>query len=247
MRAGSAVLLPAAAVSFLTRVPVGRLVDVDGATVARAAPLYPLVGAGIGALAGVAVDVARGPLPPFAAAVAGLAVLALVTGAMHLDALADTADALGGTTRERRLEIMRDHAIGTFGATALVVVLVFDAALLASTSSAWSALAVAGACARWAPLPLALLLPQARPDGQGAALTSNVSAPGVFASTAVACTIALALRGSSGLAAFAAAAATTVVLGFFLLRWIGGTTGDALGATTELAQAVALATVLATS
>ena len=68
---------------------------------------------------------AAGPLPSLGAAALGLGVAALLTGALHLDALADTADALGGATRERRLEIMRDHAIGAFGAVALVVVLLF--------------------------------------------------------------------------------------------------------------------------
>jgi cobalamin 5'-phosphate synthase/cobalamin synthase len=240
-------VLPAAAISFLTRIPVGRLVEVDGATVARAAPLYPLVGAGIGALAGLAVDVANGPLPPFAAAALGLALLAVVTGAMHLDALADTADALGGTTRERRLEIMRDHTIGAFGATALVLVLVFEASVLASTTDGWSAFAVAGACARWAPLPLAALLPAARPDGQGAALATHVSRPAVLAATLVAGGVALLLRRGDGLAALAAATAVVILLALFLRRWIGGTTGDTLGATTELAQAAALAAVLVAS
>ena len=247
MRAASAVVLPAAAISFLTRIPVGRLVEVDGATVARAAPIYPLVGAGIGALAGLAVDVASGPLPALAAAVLGLALLAVITGAMHLDALADTADALGGTTRERRLEIMRDHAIGAFGATALVVVLVFEASVLAETTDAWSAFAVAGACARWAPLPLAAALPPARPDGQGAALATHVSGPAVLAASLVAGVLAFLLRGGDGLAALAAAAAVIIVLALFLRRWIGGTTGDTLGATTELTQAAALAAVLVAS
>jgi adenosylcobinamide-GDP ribazoletransferase len=244
MRAASALVLPAAAVSFLTRVPVGRLADVDGATVARAAPLYPLVGAGVGALAGGAVDVARGPLPALASAAVGLALAAAVTGGMHLDALADAADGLGGTTRERRLAIMRDHATGAFGATALVVVLAFEAAVLASTTSAWSSFAAAAACARWAPLPLAAILPRARPEGQGASLTAHVSRVGVLTASVVACGVAFVLCGLAGFAAFAAAAATALVVGLFVHRWIGGTTGDVLGATTELAQAAALAALL---
>ena len=95
-----------AATTFLTRIPLGRVVSVDGDAVARAAPVYPLVGGAVGALGGAVVDVTSGPLPAIAAAALGLGVVALVTGAMHLDALADTADALGGMTRERRLEIM---------------------------------------------------------------------------------------------------------------------------------------------
>jgi adenosylcobinamide-GDP ribazoletransferase len=236
-----------AATAFLTRVPTGRPATFDGAAVARAAPLYPLVGGAVGALAGAVVDLASGPLPAFAAATLGLAVAALVTGGMHLDALADTADALGGMTRERRLEIMRDHAIGSFGATALVLVLLFEASALAAQSGAWTAFAAAGACARWSALPLAAFLPYARAQGQGAALVERVSATGAGLGLVVACTLALAARGSSGLAAVGAAAATALVLGVFFRHWLGGVTGDTLGATTELAQATALAALLIAS
>ena len=237
----------AAATTFLTRIPLGRVVSVDGDAVGRAAPVYPLVGGAIGALGGAVVDVTAGPLPAGAAAALGLAVVALVTGAMHLDALADTADALGGMTRERRLEIMRDHGVGAFGAVAVVLVLLFEASLLAGAEHAWSVFAAAAACARWAPLPLAAWLPYARREGQGAALVGSTSWPGAVAGLAVACAVALGVRGVDGLAAVAAAAATALVLGLFFRRWIGGVTGDTLGATTELAQAAGLAAVLLAS
>ena len=236
-----------AATTFLTRIPLGRVVSVDGETVARAAPLYPLVGGAIGALGGAVVDVTSGPLPALAAAVLGLAVVALVTGAMHLDALADTADALGGMTRERRLEIMRDHGVGAFGAVAVVLVLLFEASVLADVDHAWSAFAAAAACARWAPLPLAVALPYARREGQGAALVGSTSVVRALLALAAACVVALGLRGVDGLAAVGAAAATALVLGLFFRRWIGGVTGDTLGATTELAQAAGLAAVLLVS
>lgn len=234
----------AAATAFLTRVPTGRLAAFDGKVVARAAPLYPLVGGAVGALAGAVVDLAAGPLPAFAAAALGLAVAALLTGGMHLDALADTADALGGMTRGRRLEIMRDQAVGSFGATALVLVLVFETSVLAAVSGAWSAFAAAGACARWSALPLAAFLPSARAEGQGAALVEGVSAGGAALGLVAACAIALAVRGAPGLAAVGAAVSTALVLGVFFRRWLGGVTGDTLGATTELAQAAALAALV---
>src|ERR671914_304543 len=131
MRGASPLLPLAAATAFLTRVPVGRFVEIDGRAVARAAPFYPLVGAVVGGLAGAVVDVLAGPLPAWAAATTGVGLAALLTGGMHLDALADTADALGGGTRQRRLEIMRDHSIGSFGAVALVLVLLLEISLLA--------------------------------------------------------------------------------------------------------------------
>jgi cobalamin 5'-phosphate synthase/cobalamin synthase len=234
----------AAATSFLTRVPTGRVAAFDEAAVARAAPLYPLVGAAVGALAGGVVDLSAGPLPAFAAAALGLGVAAVVTGGMHLDALADTADALGGMTRERRLEIMRDHAIGSFGAVALVLVLLFQASTLAAESSAWTAFAAAGACARWSALPLAAFLPSARADGQGAVLAGRTSPAAVALGLVIACALALGLRGWGGLAAVGAAAGVALVLGLFFRHWLGGVTGDTLGATTELAQAAALAALL---
>ena len=237
----------AAATTFLTRIPLGRVVSVDGEAVARAAPVYPIVGGAIGALGGAVVDVTSGPLPALAGAGLGLALVALVTGAMHLDALADTADALGGMTRERRLEIMRDHGVGAFGGVAWVLVLLFEASVLADVDHAWSAFAAAAACARWAPLPLAVALPYARSEGQGAALAGSTSVLRVMLSLAVACAVAVGVRGVDGLAAVAAAAATALVLGLFFRRWIAGVTGDTLGATTELAQAASLAAVLLVS
>lgn len=245
MRAARGLL---AATAFLTSVPTGRLAVFDGSDVSRAAPLYPLVGAAIGAAAGGVADLLAGPLPALAAAVAALALAALVTGGMHLDALADTADALGGSSRERRLEIMRDHAVGPFGAAALVLTLLFEATVLAALAErgeALAAFAAAGACSRWAPLPLAALLGAARRDGQASALIRGTSATAAGVGLALAGAIAvLAFRGD-GLFALAAAAVVAAVLGLFFRAWIGGVTGDTLGATTELAQAAALAALLA--
>ena len=229
-----------AAISFLTLLPVGRLVDVDGRAVARAAPLYPLVGAVIGA-AGGAVAAWR---PGLVGAAIGVALVALLTGAMHLDALADTADALGGTTRERRLEIMRDHAVGSFGATALALALIVKIAALAELDDPLLGYVVAAACARWTGLPLAAALPYARAEGQARALTTGTTWIGVVLGLAVAAAIALLALGLPGLAALAAPVAVALLLGVFYRRWLGGVTGDTLGAATEVAEVAALAALV---
>jgi adenosylcobinamide-GDP ribazoletransferase len=167
----------------------------------------------------------------------------VLTGGMHLDALADTADALGGWTRERRLAIMRDHAIGAFGAVALVLTLLLEASLLATLAvdgNAWRAFAAAGACSRVSSLPLAAALPYAREEGQGAALARGIRWRDAAAGVAVAGGLALAAAGLAGLAALVATLGLVVLTGAFFRSWIGGVTGDTLGATVELAQLVGL-------
>jgi adenosylcobinamide-GDP ribazoletransferase len=221
---------------------VGRLVVLDEADVARGAPAFPLVGAGVGALAaGVAVGLAH-VLPALAAAGVGLALGAAVTGAMHLDALADTADAL--TARgERALAIMRDHAIGAYGATALVLDLVMKTAVLASLVSAgdavWPAVA-AGALSRALPLVVAAALPPLRSEGAGASVGGLVSRSGTATAAAVAVAVALTAGPVRGLemAAVAAALAGGAIL--FYRHWLGGVTGDLLGAASEVTETALL-------
>jgi adenosylcobinamide-GDP ribazoletransferase len=238
----------AAATAFLTRIPVGRVVDIDSRAIARAAALYPLVGAAVGAAGGAVVDVLAGPLPTWSAAVVGVGVAALLTGAMHLDALADTADALGGMTRERRLEIMRDHAVGAFGVIALVLVLLLEISLLAELGERDLALvsfAAAGACSRWAALPLAVLLPYARPHGEGHSFASDISPGSMLVGLTVAAAVSTLALGTDAAAMLGAAVGVALVLGVFYRRWLGGVTGDMLGAATALAQAACLAAAYA--
>lgn len=236
---------PLAAVAFLTRVPVGRLAALDAGDVRRGAPFFPLVGGAAGALCGLVADALAGPLPPLAAGALAVGLGALLTGAFHLDALADTADALGGTTRERALEIMRDHAVGAFGASALVVVLVLDAAVLgalgAQGDAALAGLA-AGALGRAAILPLAAL-PPARPGLEGHVLAgtpARAALPAALLAALLAAPI-----GVPGLAAAAAGAGVTIALALLYRAWLGGVTGDQLGAGAKLAETAALVAALA--
>ena len=236
-----------AAVAFLTRVPVGRRVQLDARDVGRGAALFPLVGGLVSGVAGLTCDLLAGPLPSLVAGGVAVGLAALLTGAMHLDALADTADALGGTTRERALEIMRDHAVGAFGTVALVVVCLVDAAALGALGSIDKAAVVglaAGAAGRAAMLPLASFLPYARPgEGQGRVL-DHVGAAGMIVGILVALALALP-AGWAGLAGLGSAAVVTAVLGLFYRHWLGGVTGDSLGAAAKLAETAALLAALA--
>ena len=236
-----------AAVAFLTRVPVGRAVALDARDVARGAVLFPLVGGAIGAATGALADLLVPGLPGLVAGGLAVGLAALVTGAMHLDALADTLDALGGTTRERALEIMRDHSIGAFGAVGLCLVCLVNASALGALGAqdaAWVGALVAGAAGRAAILPLARALPYARPGGgQGRVLEGigwGAVAGGVLLAVALA-----AAAGWAGIAAAAAASVVGLALLLFFRGWLGGVTGDCLGAAAALCETAALVAFLA--
>jgi adenosylcobinamide-GDP ribazoletransferase len=234
---------PAAAIAFLTRAPIGRFVEIRAADVTRGAWLFPAVGGVVGAVAGLLADVSAAWVPSIAAGALAVAASAILTGALHLDALADTADSLGASTRERALEIMRDPALGTFGAVALIVVCLVDASLLGALAETDDAAVVglaAGAASRAAMLPPAYALPYARPGtGQGR-LLAGIGLGAVALGAAVALLLALP-AGKAGLWALAAAALVCIALALLARRRYAGVTGDILGATAKLTETAALA------
>jgi adenosylcobinamide-GDP ribazoletransferase len=235
----------AAAMAFLTRVPVGRRIQLEAADVARGGAVFPLVGAGIGAAVGGVVQALSGPLTAPLAAVLGLAVGAVLTGVLHLDALADSADALGAATRERALEIMRDHAIGAYGGVALVLDLgakTVALAVLAQRHEVLRFAVAAAAVARVAPVLLSVALPYARTGGgTGNALAG---AGWIRAAIAVAIAAGLCLVLHAPLL-LAVAAAVTIAVGLAARHALGGVTGDVLGAAAELVEVGALVTAVA--
>jgi adenosylcobinamide-GDP ribazoletransferase len=244
---GASVRAAAAALAFLTRVPVGRLTALGPDDVARGAVLFPLVGAGIGALVGGVAVGLDSRLAFILAAALAVAVEALVTGAIHLDALADTADGLGAPTRERALEIMREPTIGSFGATALGLdLLVKTAALAALLDGPDPVLATLAAFAlgRAAPLALSWALPYARAEGGLGASLERV--PWLAAGLLLGIGIAIAALGVRGLWLAAGAAGTVLVVGLVARRRLGGVTGDVLGTAVELATTLALVAAAAT-
>jgi adenosylcobinamide-GDP ribazoletransferase len=237
----------AGAVGFLTRVPMGRLAP-GPQDVARGAALFPLVGAGIGALVGLAATGSDSRLTPLLAAALAVALEALLTGALHLDALADTADGLGAPTRERALAVMREPAIGSFGAVVLVLDLVVKTAALTAILAGPEpvlVLAAAFALGRAAPLALARL-PYARPDGgTGAVLAAGEAGWWPAAGLVLAVAPVVAVLGMRGLWLVAGAALGCAVLAPAVRR-LGGVTGDVLGAAAEIGTTLALVAAAAT-
>ena len=240
----------AAALAFLTRVPVGRLTALGPDDVARGAVLFPIVGAGIGALVGGIAVGLDSRLTVLLAAALAVAAEALVTGAIHLDALADAADGLGAPTRERALEIMREPTIGAFGAAGLGLDLLVKtaalAALLDGPDPVLAALA-AFALGRAAPLALSWALPYGRAGGgTGASLADGARAPWLAAGLLLGIGIAVGALGLRGLWLAAGAVGAVLVVGLLARQRFGGVTGDVLGAAVELATTLALVAVAAT-
>src|SRR4051812_25948949 len=246
---GASARAAVAAVTFLTRVPIGRAVAVDGEDVARGAVVFPVVGAGVGALTGATAVLLHPHVPALVAAGVAVAVAAVATGAMHVDALADTADGFGCLTREAALAAMRDSRLGTFGVTAVVVDLLVKTAAMAGlleSGGAMRALFAAGALSRAASPPLALALPYAGgTPGPGSVLSGRVGVLAVAAGAVIGIGIALAVAGTTGIWMSAAVAATALGLALVFWRRLGGVTGDCLGAVTELGETVALVVAVA--
>lgn len=232
------------AVSFLTILPVragGRGRDgLSGAVV-----WFPLVGALIGVLAGGVRVLAQPLLGVSVASVLALVALVALTGALHQDGLADAADGLGVRgDRERRLEVMRDAAVGAFGVLALVgwALLFFTALESLSDVRALRALVAAAALARWAALLHAAATPPARADGLGAAFHPPPAQLAIASGLAVG-VAGLACGPLAGLAAIGAALLIAALSAVWARQALGGRTGDTLGATialTEVAVCVAL-------
>ncbi|HZH26557.1 MAG TPA: adenosylcobinamide-GDP ribazoletransferase [Azospirillaceae bacterium] len=240
----------AAAVIFLTRVPLPFHGPMPDDLNRRAMGWFPLVGAGVGALGGLAFwAAAAAGLPPLASALLSLAAMALTTGCFHEDGLADVADGFGGgRTREAKLEIMHDSRVGTFGSMALVLGVGLRAAALAAISDpagVMAALTASGALSR-APIPAIVRgVPPARADG----LATRQGRPGPgTAALAVATGLAAAavlLPGATALAAVAAVAGASAVMVHMARRQVGGYTGDVLGATQQVGEVALLLTVAA--
>lgn len=231
----------ATAIQFLTRLPVPGGADTPEAfakEIRRALLLFPLVGAGIGALTALTLALADLVLPFALAVILALAVEARLTGALHEDALADLCDGLGGgRTPEDALRIMKDSRIGTFGGLGLGFGVALRAGALMAMpdpAQAMIVLVVSGALGRLLMLAvMAAVPPVPGREGLGASVAPSADWKGVGIAALLAAPVLL-------LGAFADLRAMAVALGLggaFLLwyrallrRRLGGSTGDAIGA-----------------
>ena len=231
------------ATQFLTRLPVPGVADFSPADLARCAAWFPFVGLIVGAIVAALVAVLE-PRGPALAGIVGLIAWVWLTGALHLDGLADLADALGAAHRDpnRFLAVLSDPHVGTFGLVSVVLLVLLKAASLAVLGPAalW-AVPLIPAWARLGTLGWTLWLKPLK-TGQGERFAWQLSRGAVLLWTLVL------LAASAALApALCAAPLVLAAWGGWLRVRLGGMTGDCLGAGVEVTEAALLLLLALTS
>lgn len=229
------------AVNFLTIIPWRGRPDEPPAELGEAAGWFPLVGVLIGLLSGLVFYGLSLVLPPLAAAVLAAAVWIGLSGGLHLDGLADCCDGmLASASPERRLEIMKDPRLGTFGGIGLILAVLLKVSLLAALAPERGLLALplAAALGRWLLLPSAFQ-PSARPGGMGAAFAAAISRKTVLWGSVWLIPLVI-LNGWRGLAALPVGFALVWFIWGLAKRRLGGVTGDVFGLIVETSELAAL-------
>ena len=236
-----------AAAQFLTVAPIRAGFDLPD--LGRSVPYFPAVGLLIGALLAALDRYFAGLMfPPLVAAVVTVIAMAAVSGGLHLDGAADTADGFfSSRPRERILEIMRDSRIGTMGALALISLLALKVSALASLPyhERWRALLLAPLAGRCMLVAAMARAPYARSDGGLASVYLEHRRPWYLPYAAGLMALAgFVLFGWKGIACAGACVAVTAVFNAYACRKIGGVTGDTLGAVCELVETTTLLAAL---
>lgn len=228
------------AVAFLTRLP-GGLHPSAPSELGRGVPWFPLVGAIVGILVAALYAAAGELVTGFVAATIAVLGGILVTGAFHEDGLADTFDGLGGSSPERRLEIMRDSRIGTFGAAALLGSILIRISTIASLTVAQATLVIplAYGFGRAAAVGVMLTRRAARSDGLGLDYTAHLPRRACLGAVVLA-VVAVAAAGPRAVVVAVAGLAVAALCGLWFAKKFDGITGDVLGAVEQLVEATVL-------
>ncbi len=231
------------AVQFLTRIPVPSPGMVADKEIGRSLLWYPLVGALLGGVLVGLYWLTDGTAPLLRAALI-LAVWILITGALHLDGLADSADAwLGGLgDRERTLAIMKDPCSGPGAVTTLIVVLLLKLAALdvLVAKAQWTPLILGPLLGRTALPLLFLTTPYVRSTGLGATLATHMPRRSAAILVVAIATAVFSIFGRSGIVTLLACIGLFWLMRRLMIRRIGGATGDTAGAVVEIVEMTVL-------
>jgi len=231
------------ALQFLTIIRVKRTLPFSEADLGRAGVFFPIVGLLVGAIIWSLDRGVRLFVPSALSSVLLVGALALLSRGFHLDGLADSADGLfGSRERHRALEIMKDSTIGTFGALAVVIVLLLKVRSLDLLQGGYRgmALLLGPMLGRWACVVMAYTSRPARAEGLGAAFVRGTQFREFGLASVLTLAVVFSLMEILGLVVFVPLAA--LILGFTLYcnRRLGGVTGDTLGALGELVETAVL-------
>jgi adenosylcobinamide-GDP ribazoletransferase len=233
------------ALSFLTIIRV-RIKSSDESDVAASMAWFPLVGLAMGlgfALEDYALSFLLGHVLRSAIVVLSMAVL---SGAVHLDGLADTADALGaGSNRDRALEILRDSRIGTFGAIALFFALGLKVLSLMGLSGKprLAALILAPMVGRWALVAVSYKIDYLRAEGAGSSMLGRGSDRNLAIASITAILAMIPFLSRKVIIMYALAVICAIAMRWFYRRWLGGVTGDLIGACGEIVEVLAMVVI----
>jgi adenosylcobinamide-GDP ribazoletransferase len=230
-----------AAIQFLTRIPIRLKREPD---VAASVVWFPVVGALIGAVVGAAAAGLWYLVPPLVAAAVAVAAGVLITGAFHEDGLADVADAFaGGTTIERRLEILKDSRHGSYGVAALcssIVIRIVCLGSLPGPRAMFVSAVAAHAVARGAAVGLMGLAPPATHSGLGADYGQSTTSGKAMGGGLLGLVLATVAVGWWAAPLAAVVLVTIVAIRWLALRKIGGISGDVLGTCEQIAECLCL-------
>jgi adenosylcobinamide-GDP ribazoletransferase len=239
-----------AALQFLT---LARVYKTDNVMTpeefSRSMVYFPVVGALQGLLLFIVYSLLGGVLPPALVGAILVAVLIITNGGLHLDGFIDTIDGLaGGTTPQRRLEIMRDSAVGAIGVVALFILLILKyESLSAATTTAAGAIFLFPIVGRWTAVPVAYLSNYARAGEGLGRLFSEVTITTLLYSTIITAVPVAIILGLTGLIAMVGVFIVAVLITGFFKRKLGGVTGDVMGFQGEVGEVLFLIIVLVAS
>ncbi|GMT42978.1 MAG: adenosylcobinamide-GDP ribazoletransferase [bacterium] len=232
------------AFTFLTRLPLSGLKEYDENDFKRCIKFFPVVGLVIGAIVCLTAEVllavgAREATVTFIV----LTLPVLITGGLHLDGLADTADGFwGGKDKERALAIMKDSSTGPFGMTAVTLVMIgkFSALWVILNSGVVWPIVSAFVLSRWAMAAVSFKAAYPRGSGTGKVFIGNLVPLDFLYSSVMAAAVCILFAGWRAILLVALAASVVWCVRFISNRKIGGVTGDVLGATNEVTELVIL-------
>ena len=237
---------PVIALEFLTILRITRPRIYENSLFAGSISCYPIIGLGIGALLWVAANLLEQIVEPEVNSAILLIFLTLLSGGLHLDGLADTADGLASQgTKADKLGIMSIGNTGPAGAVALVLTLLLQWVVLSeilalSDQLSRSALIITPMLARWSVIPMIGLFPPARLSGLGNSIQQSLITIPMIIGTITAIIASVFLLGALGILLIFVTGVTSITIAWLASKQLEGTTGDILGAGIELSQTTIL-------